>query len=143
MMLDVADIDELVFQLGHLIPTEATVRAFEIQRVHGVINHPIAEIPVLEHLRFRVRLTAGAVAFAAALFPQPKCSFVLLEIQVREEQRVKRQLPERNSCGRCSTTPPAGTARWLRGASPATRDTGSSTRIEASDGCRSSASIVH
>src|SRR5215472_7812677 len=48
-----------------------------------------------------------------------------------------------HSCGRCSTTPAAGSARWLRGASPATRDTGSSTRIEALDACRSSTSIVH
>src|SRR5689334_2080166 len=95
MMLDVANIDELVLQLGHAIPTEATLGAVEIQRVNGVINHPIAEIPVLEHLRLRVRLTADAIAFAAMLFPQPKRSFVMLEIQVREEQRVIRQLPER------------------------------------------------
>src|SRR5215469_2467677 len=95
MMLDVADIDELVLKLGHAIPTEATLGAVEIQRLHGVINHPIAELPVLEHLRLRVRLTAGAVAFAMMLFPQPERSFVVLEIQVREEQRVVRQLPER------------------------------------------------
>jgi len=95
MMLDVADIDQLVLQLGHAIPTEATLGAVKIQRVHGVINHPIAELPVLEHLRLRVRLTADTVAFAAMLFPQPKRSFVVLEIKVREEQRVIRQLPER------------------------------------------------
>ena len=88
MMLDVADIDELVLQLGHLIPTEATLGAVEIQHLNGVINHPIAELPVLEHLRLRVRFTADTVAFAAMLFPEPKCSFVALEIQVREEQRV-------------------------------------------------------
>ena len=80
MMLDVADIDELVLQLGHAIPTEATLGAVEIQRLHGVINHPIAELPVLEHLRLRVRLAADAVAFGAMLFPQPKRSFVVLEI---------------------------------------------------------------
>ena len=95
MMLDVADIDELVLQLGHAIPTEATLGAVEIQRVHGFINHPIAELPVLEHLPLGVRLTADAVAFAAMLLPQTKRSFVVLEIQVREEQRVIRQLPER------------------------------------------------
>jgi hypothetical protein len=44
---------------------------------------------------------------------------------------------------RCSTTPRAGSTRWPRVALPATRDTGSSARIEASEGCRSSASIVH
>src|SRR5215469_7513621 len=95
MMLDLADIFELVLQLGHVIPTEATLGALEIQRLHGVINHPIAELPVLEHLRLRVRLTADAVAFAAMLFPQAKRSFVMLEIQVSEEQCVIRQLPER------------------------------------------------
>src|SRR3984885_10393327 len=36
-------------------------------------------------------------------------------------------------CGWCSTTPREGSARWLRGASPATRDTGFSARLEASD----------
>ena len=74
MMLDMADIDELVLQLGHAIPTEATFGAVEIQRVDGVIDHPIAELPVIEHLRLRVRLTRDAVALAAMLFPQPKCA---------------------------------------------------------------------
>src|ERR1700741_437010 len=95
MMLDVADIDELVLQLGHAIPTEATLGAVEIQGVHGVINHPIAELPVCEHLRLRVRLTADTVALASMLFQQPERSFVALEIQMREEQRVIGDLPER------------------------------------------------
>src|SRR5271154_4206562 len=95
MMLDMADIDELVLQLGHAIPTEATFGAVEIQRVHGVIDHPIAELPVLEHLRLRVRLTRNAVALAAMLFPQLKGSFVALKIQMSEEQSVIRHLPER------------------------------------------------
>ena len=73
-MLDMADINELVLQLGHAIPTEPTFGAVEIQRVHGVIDHPIAELPVLEHLRLRLRLTRDAVALAAMLFPQPKRS---------------------------------------------------------------------
>src|SRR5215813_9893750 len=94
-MLDVPDIDKLMFQLGHAIPAEATLSTVEVQRVHGVIHHPIAEFPILEHLSLRVRLTADAVAFAAMLYPQLKRSFVPLEIQVREEQRVIRQLPER------------------------------------------------
>src|SRR5262249_39880792 len=95
VMLDVADINELVLQLGHLIPTEATLGAIEIQRIHRVVDHPIAELPIFEHVRLRIRVTAGAVAFAMVLFPQPERSFVVLEIQVREEQRVIRQLPER------------------------------------------------
>ena len=61
-MLDVADIDELVLQFGHAIPTEATIGAVEIQRVYGVIDHAIAEFPVLEHFPLRVRLTPDAVA---------------------------------------------------------------------------------
>src|SRR5579859_1804740 len=95
MMLDMADIDELVLQLGHAIPTEATFGAVEIQRVHGAIDHPIAELPVLEHLRLRVRLTRDAVALAAMLFPKPKRSFVGLKIQVCKEKSVIRYLPER------------------------------------------------
>src|SRR6202023_2696702 len=46
-----------------------------------------------------------------------------------------------HSCGWCSTTPRAGSARWLRGASPATRDTGFSARLEASDACGSPARL--
>ncbi len=80
MMLDMADIDELVLQLGHAIPTEATFGSVEIQRVHGVIDHPIAEPPVFEHFRLRIRLTRDAVALAAMLLLQPKCSFVGLNI---------------------------------------------------------------
>src|SRR6516165_6580164 len=95
MMLDVADIDELVLQLGHVIPTEATLGAVEIQRVHGVIDHPIAELPVFEHLRLRVWLTPDAIALTAMLFPQPERSFVALKIQVCKEQRMIRYLPER------------------------------------------------
>src|SRR5271157_3267045 len=69
MMLDVADIDELVLQFGHAIPTEATLSAIEIQCVHGVIDHAIAEFPVLKHVRLRVRLAPGAVALPAMFFP--------------------------------------------------------------------------
>jgi hypothetical protein len=29
---------------GHAIPTEAGLSAVEIQRVHGVIDHPVAEL---------------------------------------------------------------------------------------------------
>src|SRR5579871_3996529 len=95
MMLDVADIDELVLQLGHLIPTEAAFCAVEIQRIHGVIDHPFAELPVLKHLRLRVWLAPDAVAFTAMLFPEGKRSFIALKIQVYKEQRVVRDLPER------------------------------------------------
>jgi hypothetical protein len=43
MMLNVADIDKLMFQFGHAIPTEATIGAFEIQCVYGIVDDPIAE----------------------------------------------------------------------------------------------------
>ena len=39
MMLDMADIDELVLQLGHAIPTEATFVAVEIQTVDAAGDH--------------------------------------------------------------------------------------------------------
>src|SRR5579862_4524764 len=95
MVLDVTDIDELMLQLGHAVPTEAALGTVEIQRVHGVIDHPIAELAVLEHLRLRVRFTRDAVVLAAMLFPQPERSFVALKIQVCKEQSVIRHLPER------------------------------------------------
>src|SRR5579871_4454121 len=95
MVLDMADINELMLQLGHAVPTEATFGAVEIQRIHGVVDHPIAELAVLEDLRLRVRLTRDAVVLAAMLLPQLKRSFVALKIQVCKEQSVIRHLPER------------------------------------------------
>jgi hypothetical protein len=46
MMLDVADINELVLQFRHAIPTEATLSASEIQGIHFDIAEAIgAEFP--------------------------------------------------------------------------------------------------
>src|SRR5580704_101197 len=39
------------------------------------------------------------------------------------------------SCGWCSTTPRAGSTRWLRAASPAMHGTGFSARLEELDAC--------
>jgi len=43
----------------------------------------------------RVCVARGAVVAAALVRPPPKLSFVTLQIQMREEQRVIRDLPER------------------------------------------------
>jgi hypothetical protein len=94
-MLDVTDVHELMLQLRHAVPTETALRAVEIERVHRVIDHAIAERPVLEHLRLRIWVALDTVIMASMLRPPLKRCFVSLQIQVRKEQRVIRHLPER------------------------------------------------
>jgi hypothetical protein len=95
VMLDVTDVHELMLQLRHAIPTETALRAVEIERVHRLIDDAIAEGPVLEHLRLRIGVARDPVIVASMLRPRLKRRFVALQIQVRKEQRVIRQLPER------------------------------------------------
>ena len=94
-MLHVADVDQLMLQLRDLVPGEAALRAREVERVDRPIGHRIAEAPVLEDLRLRVCVARGAVVAAVLVRPPPKLGFVTLQIQMREEQRVIRDLPER------------------------------------------------
>ena len=108
-MLNVADVDELMFQLRHLGPMEAALRTRHVESVDGLVDHRIAERPVLERLRLRVRIgnewqRALGIGGAAdsirmlhvpLIFPWTKCGLVALQVQVREEQRVIRDLPER------------------------------------------------
>ena len=94
-MLDVPDIDELVFEFGHAIPTEAAVGAVEIQCVYRVIDQAITKVPIFEDFLLRVGLSSDAVVIPVMLFPNPKRSLVALQVQVRKEQRVIRQLPKR------------------------------------------------
>jgi hypothetical protein len=53
----------------------------------------IAEGPVLEHLRLRIWVALDTVIVASMLRPPLKRRFVALQIQVRKEQRVIRNLP--------------------------------------------------
>src|SRR5579872_4096813 len=94
-MLDVTDVHELMLHLRHAVPTETALRAFEIERVHRVIDDAIAERPVFEHLPLCIWVAIDTVVAASMLRPWLKRRFVALQIQVRKEQRVIRHLPER------------------------------------------------
>jgi len=95
VMLDVTEVHELMLQLRHAVPTETAFCAVEIERVHRIIDDEIAEGPVLEHLRLRIWVALDTVILASMLRPTLKCRFVALQIQMRKEQRVIRDLPER------------------------------------------------
>jgi hypothetical protein len=41
-MLNVADVDHLMFQFGNAIPTEAAFPALKVHCIYGVINHTVA-----------------------------------------------------------------------------------------------------
>src|SRR4029453_19572511 len=62
VMLDVTEVQQLMLQLRHAVPTETTLRAVEIERVHRIIDDAIAEGQVLEHLRLRILVALDAVA---------------------------------------------------------------------------------
>jgi hypothetical protein len=95
VMLDVTDVHKLMLQLRHAVPTETALHAVEIERVHRVIDHAIAERPILKHLRLCIWVALDTVIVASMLRPPLKRCFVSLQIQVRKEQRVIRHLPER------------------------------------------------
>src|SRR5262249_33088796 len=54
-----------------------------------------ADTPIFEHLRLRVWIGRDAIVPAVLLRPLLKCRFVPLKVQMGEEQRVIRHLPER------------------------------------------------
>ena len=95
VVLDVADVHQLMLQLRHVVPTETAFGAVEIKRVYRIIDDAIAEGPVLEHLRLRIWVALDTVIAASMLRPPLKRRFVPLQIQVRKKQRVIRHLPER------------------------------------------------
>jgi len=46
MMLNVADADDLMLELGHLIPAKPTRGIVQVQRIDSIINEAIANIPI-------------------------------------------------------------------------------------------------
>src|SRR4026208_830418 len=84
VMLDVTDVHQLMLQLRHAVPTETTLRAVEIERVHRIIDDAIAERPVLENLRLRIWVALDTVIVPLMLRPPLKRRFVALQIQVRK-----------------------------------------------------------
>ncbi len=108
-MLDVTEVYELMFQLGDLVPIEPTLGVMEVQRVDGIINQPIANVPILQYLCARVwfgdqrqravgsagpAMPSWCLDFRLVMLPGSKCSLVWLKVQVRDEQCVVSDLPE-------------------------------------------------
>jgi hypothetical protein len=46
MVVQVTEIEQLMLELGHLVPGEATGGSGEIQAIHGGIDHGIAAAPI-------------------------------------------------------------------------------------------------
>ena len=55
-MLDVPDVEDLVFKLRHVVPRKPALGGGEIQRVDAAIDHVIADAPVFEHFVARERV---------------------------------------------------------------------------------------
>src|SRR5262249_26979024 len=100
VMLDVPKIDELMFELGHLVSRKSGVLPPQIERVDRGVHDPIEKSPVTERLFPRVgprnqrqravgvRLARDAVVVLGAalmLRPGPKRLTIRTEIGMREE----------------------------------------------------------
>jgi hypothetical protein len=48
--LNVTDVDDLMFELRHLVPAEPAIAAEKIQRIHGIIDHLVADAPVFQNV---------------------------------------------------------------------------------------------
>jgi len=116
-MLDVPDVDDLVFQRGHLVPGEAALRGRQIEPINAGINHVIALMAVFQKVVARKRFTrfgrtvglprntADELRFLA--MPSPGTEFVLsrLQVKVSEEQRMVRNSPEWSGITRVAPHP--------------------------------------
>src|SRR5215510_6122728 len=80
VMLDVANVHQLMLELRHRIPRETAVQTLEIKRVDRAIDHRVADTPVFEHLRLRVWIGRDAILISVLLRPPSKCRFVPLEV---------------------------------------------------------------
>src|SRR6516225_11727576 len=109
MMLKVPKTDELMFDLGDLVPEESTVRVGNVERINSRIDRAIADVPIGQHFFLRVWFSRpgrtmrqlanpGAVRRALqvihelnsglVLFPRTKGIRIRLEIEMRVIQRV-------------------------------------------------------
>ena len=108
-MLNVSDGDELMLQLGDLIPREPAFGIMEVERVDSIINQSIADLRIFQNLctgvRFRdqrqcaVRVCRPGNAVLVlgvrlVTFPGPKGSLIRLKVQMPYEQGVVSDLPE-------------------------------------------------
>ena len=98
-MLYVANVDQLMLQLGDLIPAEAALWIIQVDRIHGIVDHPIAHRPVFQHLRLRVRFgyqrqralrvrrsseTIGVLDAGPMMRPRTESSLIGLKVQMRD-----------------------------------------------------------
>ena len=106
VMLDVSDVDYLVFKSRHLIPWEPALRGREIERINASVNHAIAIVAVFEEFVARERITslgwtfylrgnsANELSFVAMPRPWSKPLLILLQVKMANEKRVVRNPPE-------------------------------------------------
>ena len=107
-MLNVADVDDLVLQGGHLVPGEAALRGLKIERIHAGIDHAIAIGAVFEKVGASERLarlgrtvsfprySGDVLGFLAMARPRTKTFLSLLKIKMGKEKRVIDNSPERS-----------------------------------------------
>lgn len=50
VVLDVQQVDELMFERSHLLPGETALRGREVQRIDRCVDHGIAEPPVFQEV---------------------------------------------------------------------------------------------
>jgi hypothetical protein len=94
VMLDVSDVDDLVFQRGHLVPGKAALGRRQVERVNAGIDHAIANVAVFEKVFASERLTllgravcfprnaADVLRFVAMPSPGRKGFLILLEVKM-------------------------------------------------------------
>ena len=99
-MLDVSDVDDLVFERGHLVPGEAALRSREIEHINTGIDHPITEAQVFDKVGAGESLTrmgravavpgnaADILPLIAMPGPRGKVLLPLLEVKMGVEERV-------------------------------------------------------
>ena len=98
-----------MLQLRNRVSSKSTLRTFQVKFVNRVVDHLIAERPIFQHLRFRVRFrnerqgtvgvgwTGNAIRVldsALVMLLRVKRLFVRLKVRVREEQSVGSDLPK-------------------------------------------------
>src|SRR5262245_14564204 len=96
-MLDVADVDELMFQLRNFVPVESTISASKIKSSDCVVHYAVAKITVSQNLRLRIWLWYQRqilVWVRLMLFPWAEGGFVRLKVQMSKVQGVVSNLPE-------------------------------------------------
>ena len=102
VVLEMAQVDELVLEFGHVVPPEAAIGGRQVEAIDGGIDAVVADLPVLEKLPARVGLAdsgrvvgwpgkaAEELVLLAVLRPGDEIALVGLQIEmgVVEELRT-------------------------------------------------------